>query len=291
MQCHLDHSSIQDPVLATLRNLLSLRVTDDTTSVESVAQSIRHELQDLSAMIRVIGLVMSIHVPDAPIQAYGLDAFGRLAALDEYSQDSTIRESLFEGNALRLALQAMRVHPNHSGVQDRAIVLLLRLCSYEPAYEFMRQEKEMDEESDEDDDDDEEEEDCEYGDEYDDESIGPVLRQSSSTGDNSNLSSDLPQSFVYKLLLVTKVSPKCQDRLQQLLSIVDLQDTPSSTRSDSTRESLSGFFSSRLEGAERRMRTLRDSLQSPTSPRASWTSPLKERTSKWWQQQQSSPSS
>ncbi|KAL3943198.1 MAG: hypothetical protein SGBAC_002728 [Bacillariaceae sp.] len=349
MQCHLDHTSIQDPVMATLRNLLSLRTTTavgivDTTSPQDAAKSIRLALQadatgiyynnannnnnnnntnggggdsTLVAMIRAIGLVMSIHVPDAPIQAYGCDAFGRLAALDDYANSNNnnngdndddddnsgktqwIRQLLFEGNALRLALQAMRVHSNHIGVQDRAIVLLLRLCSYEQAYDFLRQEKEMEEESDE-----EAEEDFEYGDEYEDDSIGPVL-QESATGDSNFSSSESaePQSFVYKILANTKVSPKkeSQDRLQRLRSIVDLQGlTPATTkdhhdssRTNTTRREGSGLFSRlSIEGASGRIRNLRESFSSPTatanatptttSTTTSATANTGQRTSRWW---------
>lgn len=296
IQTHLDHTSIQDPAMACVRNLLSLRSSNTANKGEeattSAARAIRKELlvdapkdqegDDLANTIRAIGLVMTIHAQDAPIQAYGCDVLGRLAAVDDFAKDGEenkfwVRESLYEGNAIRLALQSMREHPQHVGVQDRAIVLLLRLCSYELAYDFMRQPQEGPVES-----------------EDDDEEIFVVT-----DGDDGSI--DMPstppranepeQSFLYQMLQETRVAPKkdSQDRLQRLLSIVDvLRDKELLNDEEGHGSSLLSKLS--VESASERMKSFRDSFSSPAmkSPR-DWASPLKEKwASRSWQSPPSS---
>jgi hypothetical protein len=295
IKTHLDYNSIQDPAMACLRNLLSLRTCSTTSTTTSssgdptvaAARAIRNALlvdaptqeeddnnnsNNLGTMIRAIGLVMSIHVQDAPIQAYGCDAMGRLAVLDDYQDEESIqfwiRERLYKGNALRLALQSMRTHPQHVGVQDRAIVLLLRLCSYEPAYDFMRRPHEGPVESD--------DEEVENDGSIDVTTTPPQKK--------------LQQSFLYNLLQDTKVPPKSdsQNRLQQLMSIVDiLQDKE--LLEEAGMEGDGRLFLSKLsvESATERMKSLRDSFSSPNKNPSTWASPLK---NKWANRSWQSPS-
>jgi hypothetical protein len=244
MQSHIDSLNIQDPAMACLRNLLSLRTSNKISSINSLEISTSPQIAAAKAirtvilnednkcildMIRTIGLVMSIHVQDAPIQAYGCDVMGRLAVLDEYNFeiDSSgfpissflVRDMLYSGNALRLALQCMRVHKEHLGVQDRAIVLLLRLSSYGPAFKFMMRNKE---------DDVYDTEIEEYNTDNDDED-----------GNNDDTQEDPRKKnpILWTILQSTKVPFKKepQDRLHQLKGLLDGSVTLTSTRMVSNR--------------------------------------------------------
>ncbi|KAL3905671.1 MAG: hypothetical protein SGILL_009585 [Bacillariaceae sp.] len=69
---------------------------------------------------------MTIYVKDAAIQAYGRDALGRLAS-EPQNQINIASE-----NGISEALKAMKEHPGHPGVQDRACFLLLAMTEYRP---------------------------------------------------------------------------------------------------------------------------------------------------------------
>ena len=76
---------------------------------------------------------MAIYLEDAAIQAYGCDALGRLAT--ETKNQVTIANDNGVGEVLR----AMKQHPGHPGVQDRACFFLLAMTEYPPSLASMRE--------------------------------------------------------------------------------------------------------------------------------------------------------
>lgn len=120
MKTHQQAHSVQDPAFATLRNI-AIHPENRTT----VAQQ---------GGIPTMTTNMEIYVNDGAIQAYGCDALGRLAQGDQENQ-----LLILANNGLGNALSAMQAHPNHPGVQDRAIFLLLSLSEHPDALATLKE--------------------------------------------------------------------------------------------------------------------------------------------------------
>jgi hypothetical protein len=115
MKEHHQAHSVQDPAFACLRNI-AIHPENRMTIVEQ---------DGIPTMVNN----MQIYVGDAAIQAYGCDALGRLA---QGSGADETAEMVMANGGLETALRAMECHPNHPGVQDRSIFLLLSLTSERP---------------------------------------------------------------------------------------------------------------------------------------------------------------
>ena len=189
---------------------------------------------DIEILIHTVGLVMTIHTQDSAIQAYGCDLLARIAILDEYysyersdgnnnndtnmEDDSSssplfiFRKLLFNGNAISIALEAMKSHRNHMGVQDRAVSLLLKLCSYPPALEIMTTMTTQHGE--------EEEEEKESSLSLSDDGSSHQHQHGDikSRQSHSSLPLSLPELLKYTRVINKKES---QERLRQLISILD----------------------------------------------------------------------
>lgn len=112
MKTHRQAHSVQDPAFACLRNI-AIHPENRMTIVEQ---------DGIPTMI----CNLQIYIGDAAIQAYGCDALGRLAQVSETA------ELILAQEGLETALRAMESHPNHPGVQDRAIFMLLALTTNAP---------------------------------------------------------------------------------------------------------------------------------------------------------------
>jgi hypothetical protein len=119
MRRHVQSHEVQDAGFACMRNLCLHQ--DNRIPVE--------EEGGISTLLTH----MSIYLKDAAIQAYGCDALGRLAS-EPQNQINIAGE-----NGVDEALKAMREHPGHPGVQDRACFLLLAMTEYPPALVSMRE--------------------------------------------------------------------------------------------------------------------------------------------------------
>lgn len=119
MRRHVQSHDIQDAGFACMRNLCLHQ--DNRIPVE--------EEGGISTLLTH----MSIYLKDAAIQAYGCDALGRLASEPQNQMN------IAGDNGVDEALKAMREHPGHPGVQDRACFLLLAMTEYPPALESMRE--------------------------------------------------------------------------------------------------------------------------------------------------------
>lgn len=119
MKIHRQAHSVQDPAFACLRN-----IAIHPENRETVAQQ---------GAIPVMVANMQIYLGDAAIQAYGCDALGRLATDQE-----AIQVMILENEALQAALMAMVTHPNHPGVQDRAIFFMLQMTAHAQGVELLR---------------------------------------------------------------------------------------------------------------------------------------------------------
>ena len=111
MRKHVSSTSIQDPAMATIRNLCT--------------HPGNRPLVTVAGGISTILATLTIHEDDAAIQAYGCDALGRLAV--EFA------ETIHKENGVQIAINALEIHRNHPGVQDRAVFLLFELANSCPA--------------------------------------------------------------------------------------------------------------------------------------------------------------
>jgi hypothetical protein len=118
MRRHVNSHSVQDSGFACMRNICLHQ--DNRLLVEG------------EGGISTLLTHMAIYLEDAAIQAYGCDALGRLAT--ETQNQVTIANDNGVGEVLR----AMKQHPGHPGVQDRACFFLLAMTEYLPSLEAMR---------------------------------------------------------------------------------------------------------------------------------------------------------
>mmetsp|Transcript_31949 Transcript_31949/g.75150 ORF Transcript_31949/g.75150 Transcript_31949/m.75150 type:complete len:602 (-) Transcript_31949:183-1988(-) len=119
MRRHVNSHSVQDSGFACMRNICLHR--DNLTLVEGdggVGTLLTH---------------MAIYLEDAAIQAYGCDALGRLAT------ETKNLVTIVDDNGIGEVLRAMKEHPGHPGVQDRACFFLLAMTEYPPAVISMRE--------------------------------------------------------------------------------------------------------------------------------------------------------
>lgn len=119
MKTHREAHLVQDPGFACLRNI-SIHPENRATIAQQGA-------------IPVMMTNLQIYIQDAAIQAYGCDALGRMATGEE-----PIQEQILEALGIQAALCAMQAHPNHPGVQDRGIFLLLQMTALAAAVTEMR---------------------------------------------------------------------------------------------------------------------------------------------------------
>ena len=131
MRQHVDHLAIQDAALATMRNL--------------AANPHNREPIVSEGGISVILATMIVHSQEGPIQAYGCDALGRIAfASVDYRGRTAVgsddyRTTIHSQNGVEVAMNAMRIHVDHAGVQDRAVFLLLALSDHRPSLVSMEE--------------------------------------------------------------------------------------------------------------------------------------------------------
>ena len=123
MQRHFKESSVQEKAFACLRNT-ALHPENRSTIAEQGG-------------IPVILSNMEHYSRDAAIQAYGCDALGRMA-LGEDKIAIDLQAKILGYGGLDIATAAMSYHKVHSGVQDRAIFLLLSLSANEDALARMK---------------------------------------------------------------------------------------------------------------------------------------------------------
>eukprot|EP00934_Nitzschia_sp_Nitz4_P003929 Nitzschia sp. Nitz4//scaffold5_size260463//208004//209971//NITZ4_001014-RA/size260463-processed-gene-0.95-mRNA-1//1//CDS//3329555436//3919//frame0 len=119
MKVHRQAHTVQDPAFATLRNI-AIHPENRMT----VAQQ---------GGIPIMTTNMEIYIGDAAIQAYGCDALGRLAL------EAENQLLIIANRGIDTALAAMQSHPNHPGVQDRSIFLLLSLSENEDAVTMLKE--------------------------------------------------------------------------------------------------------------------------------------------------------
>jgi len=119
MRRHVNSHSVQDSGFACMRNICLHQ--DNRLLVEG------------EGGIGTLLTHMAIYLEDAAIQAYGCDALGRLAT--ETQNQVTIANDNGVGEVLR----AMKQHPGHPGVQDRACFFLLAMTEYPPSLLSMRE--------------------------------------------------------------------------------------------------------------------------------------------------------
>jgi hypothetical protein len=122
MRRHVQSVDVQDSAFACMRNLC--------THKDNRLQMVKEE-----GGVGTMLLSMTVYSKDAAIQAYGCDALGRLATIPENIK--TIEAE----NGMDVAVDAMKEHPGHAGVQDRAIFMLLAMAEYPPALTSMREKK------------------------------------------------------------------------------------------------------------------------------------------------------
>jgi len=120
MKTHREAHSVQDPGFACLRNI-AIHPENRLTVAHQGA-------------IPVMVANMQIYIGDAAIQAYGCDAMGRLATDQE-----SIQGMIMECDGIQAALAAMMTHPNHPGVQDRGIFLLLNMTAHPDAVTLLKE--------------------------------------------------------------------------------------------------------------------------------------------------------
>ena len=120
MKAHWESHAVQDPGFACLRNI-AIHPENRLTVAHQGA-------------IPVMVANMHIYISDAAIQAYGCDAIGRLAAEQE-----SIQSMVMEADGIQAALAAMVAHPNHPGVQDRGIYLLLQMTANPDAVALLKE--------------------------------------------------------------------------------------------------------------------------------------------------------
>ena len=118
MKRHEMNYKVQDNGFACMRNLCVH--TDNRLQAKE------------EGAIKTLLTNMTIWSKDAAIQAYGCDALGRLAS--EIDNQQIIEQE----HGIYVAIKAMQEHPNHPGVQDRAIFMLLQLSEYKPALMSMK---------------------------------------------------------------------------------------------------------------------------------------------------------
>jgi hypothetical protein len=207
--------NIQDPSLATLRNLVSCsdhRKTLTTTTTTTSSSS------HLSALVSTILQTMNRYPLDAALQAYGCDALGRVILEPEHVRQVLQwncggKEEPPTGSIPSIAtivVRAMQDHRTHAGVQDRAVFLILGLLA------STKEEEEEEEENDNKND----------GDDYD---VHKAWRRTMV----SQLQDQQRQPALIDFLKETLVPQHKQDameRLQRLIGIVE-QLQPSSTSS------------------------------------------------------------
>lgn len=118
MRRHVNSHSVQDSGFACMRNICLHQ--DNRLLVQG------------EGGISTLLTHMAIYLEDAAIQAYGCDALGRLAS--ETQNQVTIANDNGVGEVMR----AMKQHPGHPGVQDRACFFLLAMTEHLPSLEAMR---------------------------------------------------------------------------------------------------------------------------------------------------------
>lgn len=116
MKRHAHNEDIQDPAFACMRNLCLHQDNRENVKREG---GIPICLANMTHLKR-----------NAAIQAYGCDALGRLAPISF--------EAVLSHHGIEVAVEAMRTHPSHAGVQDRGCFLLMALSDYKPALSYMR---------------------------------------------------------------------------------------------------------------------------------------------------------
>jgi hypothetical protein len=110
--------NIVDPAMACLRNLFC------------DSENIRQGMADNAGNHRVIPTVlqtMDCFPQDAAVQAYGCDLLGRLAQSDSARREirnTTVIGIPSQADTMVTVVRAMNRHRSHTGVQERAIVLL-----------------------------------------------------------------------------------------------------------------------------------------------------------------------
>ena len=119
MRRHVNSHSVQDSGFACMRNIC-------------LHQHNRLPVEGEGGISTLL-THMAIYLEDAAIQAYGCDALGRLAT--ETQNQITITND----NGIGEVLRAMKEHPGHPGVQDRACFFLLAMTEYPPAVVSMRE--------------------------------------------------------------------------------------------------------------------------------------------------------
>lgn len=119
MRRHVNSHSVQDSGFACMRNICLHR--DNRLLVEGeggVSTLLTH---------------MAIYLEDAAIQAYGCDALGRMAT------ETQNQVTIMNDNGIGEVLRAMKQHPGHPGVQDRACFFLLAMTEHQPAMASMKE--------------------------------------------------------------------------------------------------------------------------------------------------------
>ena len=119
MRRHVNSHSVQDSGFACMRNICLHQ--DNRLLVEG------------EGGIGTLLTHMAIYLEDAAIQAYGSDALGRLAT------ESQNQVTIANDNGVGEVLRAMKQHPGHPGVQDRACFFLLAMTEYPPSLVSMRE--------------------------------------------------------------------------------------------------------------------------------------------------------
>lgn len=120
MKTHQQAHSVQDPAFACLRNIAIHPENRGTVAQQGGIPTMINNMQ--------------IYIQDAAIQAYGCDALGRLAGGEPLNQ-----ESILSHQGIDAALAAMTTHPNHPGVQDRAIFFLLAMTAHPDAVAYLKE--------------------------------------------------------------------------------------------------------------------------------------------------------
>ena len=117
MRKHLGDSKFQDSAMACMRNL--------------VLHPANRALVDEGGISTIL-VTMTVNSTHAAIQAYGCDALGRLAM----DCSEKIRYTIDVERGMQVALQAMKDHPAHPGVQDRVVFFLVNMTTESSASTF-----------------------------------------------------------------------------------------------------------------------------------------------------------